>query len=101
MALHDIDKQRGDRANPQLNTDDNVANRMSHNTMGNTYRTAGLDVTPRMIFKNGLLLTYDASNRISSVYGYIPELSSIPVEIIAKEGYDVYVDILNVTPPKI
>lgn len=99
MSLVDSDKQKGDRANPRLNVDDNVANRMAHNTMGTTYRTVGLDVTPRMSFKNGLLLTYDADNKISSVYGYIPELSTTPVLIIAKDGYDVFIDILGLTPP--
>ena len=101
MAMHDIDKQTADRSNPRLNTDDNVSNRMAHNTMGNTYRTAGLDVTPRMIFKNGLIITYDADDNVSSVYGYLPEVSDIPVLIIAKAGYDVFTDILGITAPSI
>ena len=45
MALHDVDKATGDRANPKPNADDGVVNRMAHNTMGNTQRTAGLGVT--------------------------------------------------------
>lgn len=101
MAMHDIDKQSADRANPKLNTDDNVSNRMSHNTLGNTYRTAGLNVTPRMIFKNGLIITHDADDKVSSVYGYLPEVSDIPVLIIAKSGYDVFTDILSITAPTI
>lgn len=99
MSMVDADKATDDRANPKLNTDDNVANRMSHNTMGNSYRTTGLGVVPRMRFLNGLIVTYDASNRVSSVYGYIPELSSIPVLITAKTGYDVFTDILGISTP--
>lgn len=99
MALHDTDKKHGQRANPTINSDDGVINRMAHNTLGNTHRTAGSDVVPRMVFKNGLILTYDADDNISSVFGYVPELSSVPVLVIAKEGLDVYVDILGITPP--
>lgn len=99
MSLHDIDKQSDDRANPTLNADDNVANRMSHNTLGNTYRTAGLGVKQRMVFKTGLILTYDQDDNVSSVYGYIPELSSTPVFIIAKEGLDIFEDILGIDEP--
>lgn len=101
MSLVDADKQNDDRMNPVLNADDNVANRMSHNTSGNTYRTTGLGVTQRMIFKNGLILTYDSQNRVSSVYGYVPEISSIPIFVIAKDGYDVFTDILGITAPVI
>lgn len=101
MALHDVDKATGDRANPKPNADDGVVNRMAHNTMGNTQRTAGLGVTPRMRFMNGLIVTYDADNNISSVFGYVPELSNTPVFIIAKEGYDIFEDILGIDPPTV
>lgn len=99
MSLIDADKQTDNRANPVLNSVDDVTNRMSHNTLGNTYRTAGLDVVPRMRFMNGLIITYDSDNKVSSVYGYIPEISSIPVLIIARAGYDVFEDILGITAP--
>lgn len=99
MSLTDSDKQKGDRANPRLNADDNVANRMAHNTAGITYRTTGSGVIPRMAFKNGMILSYDSENRVSSVFAYIPELADIPVLIIAKEGYDIFEDILSLTPP--
>lgn len=101
VSLLDVDKNSSNRLTPQPNADDGVINRMAHNTMGNTYRTTGLDVTPRMAFKNGVILTYDSENRVSSVYGYIPELQSTPVLIIANEGYDVYVDLLGITPPEV
>ena len=99
MAMHDVDKQSDDRANPVLNVEDKVAVRMAHNTAGNTYRTAGLGVTPRMRFMNGLIVTYDENDNVSSVYGYIPELSSTPVLIIANEGYDVFTDLLGIDTP--
>lgn len=101
MSIIDNDAQTDNRANPSLNTDDSVANRMSHNTLGNTYRTAGLGVVPRMRFMNGLILTYDADDKVSSVYGYIPEISSVPVLIIANEGYDVFEDILGISAPTV
>lgn len=99
MSLLDVDKSNDNRSKPQINADDNVANRMSHNTVGNTYRTAGLGVTPRMRFMNGLIVTYDEDDRVSSVYGYIPELSATPVLIIANEGYDVFTDLLGIDTP--
>lgn len=101
MSLHDIDKKHGQRANPSVNSEDGVINRMSHNTLGNTHRTAGSGVVPRMVFKNGLILTYDADDNVSSVFGYVPELSSVPVLVIAKEGLDVFVDILGIDPPTV
>lgn len=101
MAMHDIDKESGTRANPRINADDNVSNRMSHNTMGNTYRTTGVGVTQRMVFKNGLILTYDVDDKISSVYGYVPEISEIPIFVIALPGYDVFADILEISAPEV
>ena len=101
MSLIDRDNISDNRANPSINADDEVLNRMSHNTSGNTNRTTGLGVKTRMAFKNGVILTYDANNKVSSVFGYIPELSNVPVLIIAKSGYDVYVDILGLTAPTI
>lgn len=74
---------------------------MAHNTTQTTYKTESSLTPQRISFKNALILTYDSENRVSSVYGYIPELSPIPVFIIAKEGYDVFVDILGLTPPTV
>ena len=99
MSIIDSDKVNGNRTTPQLNADDGIAVRRAHNTSGNTYRRAGGSVTQRMAFKNGLILTYDSANRCSSVYGYIPELSTVPVFIIAGDGYDVFTDILGISAP--
>jgi len=68
---------------------------MAHNTMSNTYRASGGSVTPRMVFKNSIIMWVDSNDKVSSVYGYIPEISSIPVQIIAKQGFDVFLDVLN------
>lgn len=99
MSIVDIDKVSGNRSTPDLNSNDSSIVRRAHNTNGNTYRRAGGDVTPRMVFKNGLILTYDADNKCSSVYGYIPEISRIPILVIAKDGYDVFTDVLQITAP--
>lgn len=99
MSIVDIDKVSTNRSTPDLNTNDSSIVRRAHNTNGNTYRRAGSTVTQRMAFKNGLILTYDSANRCSSVYGYIPELSPVPVLIIAEDGYDVFTDILGITAP--
>jgi len=101
MALYDIDKSNDDRGKPSLNVNDTVQNRMAHNTMGNSYRTAGLGVTPRMRFMNSLIVTYDDEDRVSSVYGYIPEVAPYPVLITALEGYDVFADLLEIDPPTV
>ena len=99
MSLHDTDKSGNSRGNPKPNVEDSQINRMAHNTMGTTYRQDSDNNNQRIIFKNGLILTYDNDNKISSAYGYIPEASAIPVFIIAKEGYDVFIDILEIDPP--
>lgn len=100
MALHDISK--GPRRKlPLPNQNDQQVQRMAHNTTQTTYKNEGSNTPQRIAHKNALILTYDSDNRISSVYGYIPELSSVPVFIIAKEGYDVFVDILGITPPEV
>jgi len=99
MSIVDVDKTSSNRSTPEPNTNDSSIVRRAHNTNGNTYRRAGGNVTQRMAFKNGLILTYDSDNRCSSVYGYIPELSTVPVFIIAGDGYDVFTDILDITAP--
>jgi len=99
MGLHDIDKNDAQRRQPLPNSPDNVSNRMAHNTNSNTYRATGSEVTQRMGFKNGLILTWDSDDNISSVYGYVPEVSTVPVLIIAKEGLDVFTDVLGIDAP--
>lgn len=98
MSLTDVDKGTDGRISPKPNASDNVMQRMAHNTMSNTYRSTP-EVAQRMAFKNGMILTYDENNKCSSVYGYIPEVSTVPVLIIAKEGYDVFEDVLDITAP--
>ncbi len=101
MSIIDNDSTSSNRNSPTLNVNDDKGIRRAHNTYGNTLRRAGGSVTPRMAFKNGLLLTYDSANRVSSVYGYIPEVSTIPVFIIAKDGYDIFTDILEISAPTV
>lgn len=101
MSLIDADKSGNRRTRPKLNNSDGVVNRMSHNTQGNTYRTVGSGVTPRMSFKQGLIITYDEENRASSVYGYIPEVSPVPFLLVASPGYDVFTDLLEIDPPSV
>lgn len=102
MALHDTDRRSDNRLTPSPNADDDVMNRMAHNTTSTTYRKVTDSTTKqRVVFKNGLILTYDSANRVSSVYGYIPSLSDIPVLIIAKSGYDVFSDVLGITAPTV
>lgn len=101
MGLHDSDKSSDRRLSPRPNANDPLQQRMAHNTMSNTYRSASEPTKQRIAYKNGLILTYDQDNKISSAYGYIPELAEEPVLIIAKAGYDVYVDILDLTPPQV
>lgn len=101
MSIIDNDSTSSTRNTPTLNVNDDKGIRRAHNTYGNTFRRVGGSVTPRMVFKNGLILTYDSANRVSSVYGYIPEVSTIPVFIIAKDGYDIFTDILGISAPTV
>lgn len=100
MSLIDVDKTSDNRLTPLPNNDDDVTGRMSHNTMGNTYRSTQSN-DQRIVFKQGLIITYDQNNRASSVFGYVPEVSNIPIFVIAKEGNDVFVDILGIDAPEV
>lgn len=99
MALHDIDKGGEGRLVPKPNSVDGVMQRMAHNTMSTTYRKETSANSQRIAFKNGLILTYDEENRVSSVYGYVPAISPIPIFVVAAQGYDVFADILNTPEP--
>lgn len=99
LSLHDISKGDGFRKIPRPNQNDQQVQRMAHNTLSTTYKTESTSSVQRLIFKNAMILTYDSDDKISSVYGYIPEVSDIPVLIIAKDGYDVFTDILEIDRP--
>lgn len=101
MSMHDIDKSSDNRGIPRPNENDALAQRMAHNTTSTTYRKDTATNRQRVSFKNGLIITYDQDNKVSSVYGYLPSVSNIPVFIIAKAGYDVFTDILGVTAPTV
>lgn len=101
MGLHDVSKDDDRRLSPRPNQNDEQTQRMAHNTMSTTYRKDSSSNKQRIAFKNGLILTYDANGLISSVYGYIPAVSTVPVFIIAKAGFDVFVDILGISRPTV
>lgn len=99
MSLTDSDKTGDNRLSPSLNQSDQVVQRMGHNTNSNTYRKDTNTNSQRIAHKNTIDLYYDDQNRIIAVDGFIPELVNYPVRIEAEYGYDVYVDILGLTPP--
>lgn len=101
MSLHDVSKNHSRRALPSPNQNDGQSQRMAHNTNQTSYKTDSDSAHQRLTHKNALILTYDDANRVSSAYGYIPEVSSIPVLIIANEGYDVFEDILGISAPTV
>lgn len=89
MALHDIDKQSDDRANPAPNADDNTLKRNSHETIGTTYRRTGGNVKPTLVLQQGAIQSYDANNLINVFFGYKPNLNPTrPVLRVAKDGFD-------------
>lgn len=101
MSLHDVSKNHDRRALPHVNQVDGQNQRMAHNTIQTSYKTESDTSVQRLTHKNALILTYDDQNRVSSVYGYIPALSTVPVLIIAKAGLDVFEDILGIDPPAV
>ena len=101
MSLWDVDKGSDNRLTPKPNQNDEQTQRMAHNTMSTTYKIAGTADKQRIAFKNNLMLTYDSNDLISSVYGYIPAVSTVPVFIIAKAGFDVFTDILGIARPTV
>lgn len=99
MALHDTDKQNDGRSQPKLNERDVMLDWPAHNSSSPTYRKDSNNNYQRIAFKNAIILFYDDQNRIIRVDGFIPQLANYPVTIIANYGYDVYTDILGLTPP--
>ena len=90
MALHDQDKENGDRANPKPNdAGDNVVNRMSHKTMGTTYKTTGNPDTNRLIFDKGTVKGFDDQDNNNIFIGYSPDVSPRPIIKVAKDGFSV------------
>lgn len=99
MSLTDSDKTGNGRLSPQLNQNDQVVQRMAHNTYSGTYRKDTSDNAQRIAYKNSIVLYYDDQDRVIRVDGFIPELANYPVTLIAKYGYDIFVDILGIDPP--
>jgi len=101
MALHSVDKDGNTRGNPSPNTHDTTEDtvRMAHQTFSTTLAAQGTVQTTRIVHRNNVILYYDDQGRIIGVDGFIPSLAAYPVKIIAKYGYDVYTDILGISPP--
>lgn len=89
MALHDTDKNSDSRANPSLNADDGVNNRMAHETNSTTYRTAGLAEIPSLAFQQGAIRGKDNAGQTNVFFGYDPALNATrSVLRVAKDGFD-------------
>jgi hypothetical protein len=101
MSLVDADKDNVQRKAPKINAVDTVVNRMAHKTNQTTYRESGSPVIARAVFMQGGIMWVDSEGKVSGVYMYIPEVSSRPVQIIAREGYDVFEDILLIDRPTV
>lgn len=102
MSLFDVDKNSLDRDTPSPNRPDVVSpdSVKAHQTLSTTYKTdASTAGSTRIRFLNNVILYYDDQNRVIRVDGFIPSLAAYPVTIIAKYGYDVYVDILGIPAP--
>lgn len=99
--IHDVDKHNDDRGTPMPNTTDVHATTdllMAKQTISTTY-SVNATQTVRSVFKNNLLVWYDGNNNVSSIYGYLPQVSSIPISIIAVPGKDVFTDVLGISRP--
>jgi hypothetical protein len=99
--LHDVDMSGNDRSSPRPNSADQLADGAvkSHQTFSTTYVSNGTTKGTRIRFLNNVILYYDDQNRVIRVDGFIPALAAYPVTIIAKYGYDVYVDVLGIAAP--
>lgn len=100
MAIHDTDKGSSDRNSPSPNSHDLQGARMAYNTHSIAPTTDTTKKT-RIVYKNNVILYYDDQNRVIRVDGFIPGLAVYPVTIIAKYGFDVYIDILGLTAPTV
>lgn len=92
MSLIDADKNNVQRKSPSINAPDTVLNRMAHKTSQTTYRESGSEVIARAVLMQGGLMFVDSENRVSGLFMYIPEASSIPILATMKSGDDFFVD---------
>lgn len=101
MTLFDVDTRNADRGSPQPNHPDKLMEGAikSHATVSTSYSSSATAPQSRIRFANNVILYYDDQDRVIRVDGFIPSLAAYPVTIIAKYGYDVYVDILGLPSP--
>lgn len=89
MSLVDSDKNSDNRGTPSLNSNDDLNQRMSHETNGITYRTAGNDPLPNLLFKQGVIKSEDKNGLTNVFFGYDPAINTTrPILRVAKDGYD-------------
>lgn len=101
MALFDVDKSSDSRISPSPNSHDVLAQEsvMAKQTASTSYKVNAVSTTTRLVQKNNMFIWYDDQNRVSSLYGFVPQISSIPILVIAKAGFDVYIDVLQIPKP--
>lgn len=100
--MHDVDGSSQGRTSPRPSFGDALPQdtRMAHNTNSTSYNPPGANPrTDRAVFNQNSIVWYDPSNNITSFYGVISSISTVPIQVIAKPGKDVFTDVLGITRP--
>jgi len=95
MALHDVDTKSDTRSNASVDKHDSLSERKADGTQGISQK---IDTTegPYVKTLNGQIVVYNSNDQAVIVMGIVPEYSDEPLFIVAKDGYDVFTDILEV-----
>lgn len=95
MAVHDVDTTSDNRTSASPLHHDVSSARKADGTQGVTQKVND-DTGPYVRTKDGQIVVYDTNNRAVIVMGIVPQYSDEPLFIVAKDGYDVFTDILEV-----
>lgn len=95
MAIHDTQPGDQRRGNPMPTNHDVRTRRHADSTQSITNKIDE-DSGARVVTKDGQIIVYDVNDKASIVIGLVPEYSSEPLFIVAKSGYDVFTDILEI-----
>jgi len=95
MSVHDVDMSSDSRTSATPLIHDALAERKADGTQGISQK---IDTTegPYVKTLNGQIVVYNSNDQAVIVMGIVPEYSDEPLFIVAKDGYDVFTDILEV-----
>lgn len=94
MAIHDTDISGG--TSSPMPTNHDLKQQRSADSSSSITNKIDDDSGARVVTKDAQIIVYDADGKATIVMGLVPEYGSEPLFIVAKSGYDVFEDILEI-----